>query len=84
MFMSAVRELRLERRLTQEDVARRGDLGRKYLGQLERGELVPKLPAIVGIARGLGMTPAELFRALAERFESAEGISAIRRPSPGG
>jgi len=71
VFMAAVRELRTERGLTQEAVADRGELSRKYLGQLERGELVPRLPSIAGVARGLGMTTADFLRAYADRLDAA-------------
>jgi transcriptional regulator with XRE-family HTH domain len=67
-----VRRMRKDRRLTQEEVADRGDLGHKYLGQLERGELTPKLDTLVAVARGLDMRPAELFRGVADAFDAAE------------
>jgi transcriptional regulator with XRE-family HTH domain len=62
--------MRKERGLTQEEVARRGDLGHKYPGQLERGELNPRLPAMIAIARGLGLEPAEFFHAIGDAFAS--------------
>jgi transcriptional regulator with XRE-family HTH domain len=65
-----VRAKRVERGLTQEAVALEGGVGRKYPGQLERGELVPKWPTVVGVVRGLGMSPAEFFFAYAERLEN--------------
>ena len=42
IFSAAVRRMRDDRGLTQEEVADRGDLGHKYVGQLERGELGPR------------------------------------------
>jgi transcriptional regulator with XRE-family HTH domain len=72
IFASAVRELRRARRLTQEEVARAGDLGHKYPGQAERGELDPRLRSMLSLARGLGMRPAEFFRGIAEAFEAAD------------
>ena len=64
--------MRKDRRLTQEKVAEVGDLGHKYLGQLERGELAPKLDTLIAVARGLGMHPAEFFRGVADAFDAAE------------
>ena len=64
--------MRVERRLTQEQVAERGDLGLKYLGQLERGELAPKFDTLIAVARGNGMCPAEFLRGLADAFDAAE------------
>ncbi|HEX5146233.1 MAG TPA: helix-turn-helix transcriptional regulator [Conexibacter sp.] len=69
IFGAAVRELRRARGLTQEDVARAGKLGHKYPGQAERGEVDPRLQSMLALARGLGMEPADLFRAYADRLE---------------
>jgi transcriptional regulator with XRE-family HTH domain len=71
-LVETARTLRRRKRLTQERVGLDGGLGGKYVGKLERRELVPGLPAIVGVARGLGMTPAAFMRALAERLDDAE------------
>ncbi len=78
--------MRTDRGLTQEEVADKGDLGHKYLGQLERGELTPKLDTLLAVARGLGMHPAEFFRGVADAFDAAERPAArgSRRPSPAG
>jgi transcriptional regulator with XRE-family HTH domain len=78
--------MRLDRELTQEEVADEGDLGHKYLGQLERGELTPKLDTLLAVARGLGMRPGDFFRGIAEAFDAAErpAATASRRPSPAG
>ena len=67
-FVTAVREIRARQRLTQETVAAIGGVGRKYVGQLERGELVPSFPAVVAIARGLGVPLSELIRVYEERL----------------
>jgi transcriptional regulator with XRE-family HTH domain len=71
VLAETVRALRRRRGLTQETVSLDGGLRRKYVGQLERRELAPGLPAIVGVARGLGMSPAEFFHALAERLDTS-------------
>ncbi len=88
VFGSAVRGIRRERQLTQEAVARAGGIGRKYPGQVERGELDPGLTSMVRLARGLGMHEAEFFHRVADAFAAAgEGDgapSARRRPSPAG
>ncbi|HEX4806540.1 MAG TPA: helix-turn-helix transcriptional regulator [Conexibacter sp.] len=73
VFASALRQMRRARGLTQEDVARAGDLGRKYPGQAERGELDPKLESMIALARGLGMRRGEFFRGVADAFDAAEG-----------
>jgi XRE family transcriptional regulator, regulator of sulfur utilization len=55
-----VRRLRHERGWTQEDLAEAARLTATYVGQVERGDKVPSLTVILKLARGLGVTPAEL------------------------
>lgn len=59
-FGTAVREIRLEKGLSQESLAERAGLHRTYVGGIERGERNPGLINIVRIAQALGVTPAEL------------------------
>lgn len=57
-----LRELRTERRLSQEGVAERAGIACKYVGEIERGETNPSVTILVRLARGLGVPVAELFR----------------------
>jgi transcriptional regulator with XRE-family HTH domain len=86
IFSVAVKRMRLQRGLTQQKVAAEGDLGRKYLSQLECGHVTPTLPSMAGISKGFGMPLAEFFREVAEAFAAAEdaATSERRRPSPAG
>jgi transcriptional regulator with XRE-family HTH domain len=72
VLRAVVGALRVERELSQYDAGLAGGLKEKYVGQLERGRLAPSFRALVGVARGLGMTPAEFFRRLADALEAAE------------
>jgi transcriptional regulator with XRE-family HTH domain len=65
-----VREMRVKLGLSQDAAGLDGDLGRKYLGQVERGELVPTVRGLTGLAQALGMTTAAFLRAYADRLES--------------
>ncbi len=65
---TAVREIRARQRLTQETVASRGDVGRKYVGQLERAEITPSFAALVAVSRGLHVALSELVRVYEERL----------------
>ena len=67
-----VQTLRQQRGLTQEAVGLGGGLGRKYVGELERRELTPSFPSVVGVSHGLSMSPAEFFRTLAERLDDGQ------------
>ena len=64
-----VRETRRRLALSQDAAGLEGDLGRKYLGQVERGELVPTVRGLAGLAQALGMTTAAFLRAYADRLE---------------
>ena len=56
-----VRELRLMRNLSQEELAFRAGVHRTYLGGVERGERNPSLKNIAAIAKALDVTLTELF-----------------------
>jgi len=61
-FGRRVRELRLARGLSQEELAFRAGVHRTYLGSIERGERNPALKNIAAIADALDVSLAELFR----------------------
>ena len=60
-FGERVRELRVARNLSQEELAFRAGLHRTYLGGIERGERNPALRNIAAIAEALGVAIQELF-----------------------
>jgi transcriptional regulator with XRE-family HTH domain len=57
---SRIRELRLRRDLSQEDLAEECGLHRTYIGDIERGRRNVSLQNIVRIARALRSTPSDL------------------------
>jgi transcriptional regulator with XRE-family HTH domain len=57
-----VRRLRVERDMSQEELAERSGLHRNYIGGIERGERNVGVKALFSLARGLEVSTAELFR----------------------
>ena len=55
-----LRNLRLERKMSQIDLAYKGGFDRNYIGMLERGERNPSLKNIKRIAQALEITLVEL------------------------
>ena len=56
----AIKSHRIQKSLSQEDLAKQLGFHRTYLGALERGERRITLVRIVHICRNLGVEPAEL------------------------
>lgn len=80
---AAIREIRARQQLSQERVAGIGGVGRKYVGQIERGEIVPSFAALVGIARGLDVPLSEVVRVYEERLR-ARTATGMEGPAPAG
>jgi transcriptional regulator with XRE-family HTH domain len=59
-FGKRVRQLRIERKLSQEKLAELAELHRNYVGGIERGERNVGLLNIVKLAHGLDVRPAKL------------------------
>lgn len=55
-----IRQVRLKKGLTQKDVAYSVGLDPNYIGLIERGQRNPSFTSILRIAKGLGVTVAEL------------------------
>ena len=57
-----IREARLKRRLTQEQLSEKAEIGSYYLGEVERGVKTPSLKVFVAIADALGVSCDSLLR----------------------
>lgn len=55
-----IRQIRLEKHLTQAELAERCECNRNYISMLERGERNPSYKSLVMIAKGLEVKVQEL------------------------
>ena len=56
-----VRRLRVERKLTQEQLAHEAGLDLTYVGGIERGRRNPSIEVLGRLAAALAVNPADLF-----------------------
>ena len=71
--------LRLDRRMTQEELAANAGLSRLSLGKIERGTVVPRAQTLTNLAEALGVPVSELVlpvRILEPRAISCPGTTA--------
>jgi len=57
---AAIRRSRLERKMSQEELAYRSEIDRAYMSSIERGLQNPGIVSIVGVAKALDLTVAQL------------------------
>lgn len=57
-----LRNLRIQKNLTQEELGERTDLSKGYISQLERGLSSPSMETFFSILEVLGVSPEEFFR----------------------
>jgi transcriptional regulator with XRE-family HTH domain len=53
---SRIRQLRKQRKLTQEELGEQTGVNYSYIGQIERGDKTPSLKTLIKIAEGLDVT----------------------------
>jgi len=63
-FGLAAQKRRRELGISQEEAADRAGIHRTYLADVERGSRNLGLKNVVGIARGLGVTPSDLVKGI--------------------
>lgn len=71
-FGNVVRNERMRKGLTQEQLAELANLHHNFVSMVERGKSAPALDTIEAIASALGRRPSQLLRA-AERQLSSSG-----------
>ena len=63
-FPAVLRKVRIEKGLSQEELADLADLDRTYISQIERGLKSPSLRSLEQIINGLGVSLSELLKRL--------------------
>ncbi|BBI30756.1 helix-turn-helix domain-containing protein [Cohnella abietis] len=71
-----IRQLRRERKLSQEELGERSKLHTNYIGQVERGEKNLTVQTLEKIARGLNVSLEQLFRHL-DPMTTSDGTSEL-------
>ncbi|MEX2345301.1 MAG: helix-turn-helix transcriptional regulator [Balneolaceae bacterium] len=59
-FGQVVRDMRLERKLSQEKLSELSGLDRSYVSEIERGEKTASIRTLVKLAEGLGISLSSL------------------------
>lgn len=71
-FGKTVAALRVQRGLSQEQLAEAIDASNVYICLLETGQRQPSLNAAILIAESLGVKPSELLRLVCEELQSSK------------
>ena len=71
-FGQVVRQLRKERKLSQQELAFEGDIDRTFVSLLENGHKQPSLLTIFRLAAALQLTPSELVRQVEQQLETGQ------------
>jgi len=79
-FGLTVRQLRETHGWSQEQLAERSDLNRSYVGEVERGSVIPSIVTAQKLAIALGVNGAGLL-ARCEQLESSRVAQRIRLAS---
>lgn len=72
-FGKAVRAVRMEQGIAQEELAALAGIERSHMGKIERGEHMPTLALILKIALALKISSAELMAATERNIGSGPG-----------
>ena len=81
-FEGAVRELRVRRALSQEELGSASGLHRNYVGAIERGEINPTFKILLKLCAGLCVQLSELFTLYEERRTEARPPRSASRRAP--
>ncbi|ETT77487.1 SOS-response repressor and protease LexA [Paenibacillus sp. FSL R7-277] len=70
IFGKVVKSIRINKNITQAQLAAESTLERTYISELENGKYQPTLTSLFDIARGLGIKPSDLVKLVELEFEN--------------
>lgn len=70
-FGYILKSTRIERGLSQEELAFKSNLDRTFISMLERGQRQPSLTSILSISASLGISAAEIVRKTVEIMDES-------------
>ena len=68
IFGKILQRFRLERGISQEELAHRAGVDRTFVSRLERGIRQPTITTLIGIGQALGVSAADLVRETEREF----------------
>jgi transcriptional regulator with XRE-family HTH domain len=68
IFGNVLKELRTEKKLSQEKLAEKSDLHKNYISLLETGQRQPTITTVFSLAKALGIKPEELIAKVTKEF----------------
>jgi transcriptional regulator with XRE-family HTH domain len=72
-----MKEYRISREWTQEELGHRSGYDPVYINMLERGRRNPSIRALVDLCQALGVRPSAFLREVEERLEPAKNVDTI-------
>ena len=78
---SRIRRARLARGLTLKEAASMSEISTAHLSQVERGDAIPSLPALIAVSATLGVAPEYFLRSDGEHANGDEGTGGTQSPT---
>ena len=78
-FGVVLREIRLEKDLSQDEVAERIDVARSYVSYLESGQRYPSLEMLIAVAQALEVRPGDMLDRIVARIESGRAAPLVKK-----
>ncbi|SAI57176.1 transcriptional regulator [Bordetella ansorpii] len=84
IFGETLRQQRLARAISQEELAHKANLDRTFVSRIERGIRQPTISTLFGLAQALGVPPERLIEIVATEWRSLPPVEEEGGPHAGG